>query len=83
MRGRPRAQHQRLTRDEEMIAWIALFLPVGSAYTRAGPQTVCEYFSQASFNLTRAFSLDPEPDAKRPTVGGYGGGVHIQQNPLV
>jgi hypothetical protein len=47
-----------------MIAWIASFLPVGSAYTRTGTQTEREYFSQASFNLTRGFSLDPGPDAK-------------------
>jgi hypothetical protein len=52
-----------------MIAWIASFLPVGSAFTRAGMQTEREYFSQASFNLTRGFSLDPGRDAKGSTCG--------------
>jgi len=52
-----------------MIALKASFLPVGSAYTRAGAQMQREYFSQASFNLARAFSLDPGPDAKRTTMG--------------
>ena len=49
-------------------------------------QTEREYFSQVSFNLTRAFSVDPGPDAKRRTygaVGGRGDRVHIQQNPLL
>jgi hypothetical protein len=65
-----------------MIAWIASFLPVGSAYTRAGTQTERKYFSQASFNLTRRFSLDPGPDAKGSTCGASGGRdgrVHIQK----
>ena len=52
-----------------MIAWIASFLLIGSIYTRAGAQTEREYFSQISFNLTRGFSLDLRPDAKRSTCG--------------
>ncbi len=41
-----------------MTAWIASFLPVGSA-CRAGAGTGAVKMSQASSNLTRAFSLDP------------------------
>jgi hypothetical protein len=48
-----------------MNAWIASFLPVGSAYIRLAQTRRRKYFSRASFTLTRAFSLDPEPDAKR------------------
>jgi hypothetical protein len=66
-----------------MIAWIASFLPVGSAYTWAGAQMEREYFLQASFNLIPAFSLDPGSDGTYGFVGGRGGRVHIQQNPLV
>ena len=46
-----------------MIAALVLFL------LSSGAQMEGEYFSQASLNLTRAFSLDLGPEGKRSTYG--------------
>jgi hypothetical protein len=44
-----------------MIAWIALFLPVGSGYTPwlAFKPNGVKIFREPHSNLARAFSLDP------------------------